>query len=56
LFSNRSNQLVYLITSGRVIDGTLVIGVGEVLKITIVERLFQVGRDKLMTASSLCAY
>jgi hypothetical protein len=31
-----------------VIDGTFVIGVGEVLKITIVERLFQVGRDKLM--------
>jgi hypothetical protein len=40
---------LYLIASGRVIDGTLVIGVGEVLKITIVERLFQVGRDKLMT-------
>ena len=31
------------------IDGTLVIGLGEVFKITIVERLFQVGRDKLMT-------
>jgi hypothetical protein len=39
---------LYLIASGRVIDGTLLIGVGEVLKITIVERLFQVGRDKLM--------
>ncbi|MGZ3308155.1 MAG: hypothetical protein ACXU8R_06495, partial [Xanthobacteraceae bacterium] len=39
----------YLIASGRVIGGTLVIGVGEVLKITIVERLFQIGRDKLMT-------
>ena len=39
---------LYLIASGRVIDGTFVIGVGEVLKITIVERLFQVGRDKLM--------
>jgi hypothetical protein len=30
-------------------DGTLVIGVGEVLKITLVERIFQVGRAKLMT-------
>jgi hypothetical protein len=40
---------LHLIATGRVIDGTLVIGVGEVLKITIVERLFQVGRDKLMT-------
>jgi hypothetical protein len=40
---------LYLIATGRVIDGTLVISVGEVLKITIVERLFQVGRDKLMT-------
>jgi hypothetical protein len=40
---------LYLLASGRVIYGTLVIGVGEVLKITIVERLFQVGRDKLMT-------
>jgi hypothetical protein len=42
---------LYLIASGRVIDGTLLIGVGEVAKITIVERLFQVGRDKLMTIS-----
>jgi hypothetical protein len=40
---------LYLIASGKVIDGTLLIGVGEVAKITIVERLFQVGRDKLMT-------
>ena len=40
---------LYLIATGKVSDGTLVIGVGEVLKITIVERLFQVGRDKLMT-------
>ena len=39
---------LYLIATGKVSDGTLVIGVGEVLKITIVERLFQVGRDKLM--------
>jgi hypothetical protein len=40
---------LYLIASGRIFYGTLVIGVGEVLKVTIVERLFQVGRDKLMT-------
>jgi len=40
---------LYLIAVGKVIDGTLLIGVGEVVKITIVERLFQVGRDKLLT-------
>jgi hypothetical protein len=40
---------LYLIAVGKVIDGTLLIGVGEVVKITIVERLFQVGYDKLMT-------
>ena len=40
---------LYLIATGRVKDGTLVIGVGEVLKITLVERIFQVGRAKLMT-------
>ena len=39
----------YLIASGHVIDGVLLICVGEILKITIVERLFHVGRDKLMT-------
>jgi hypothetical protein len=39
----------YLMASGSVMNGALLIGVGEVLKITVVERLFQVGRDKLMT-------
>jgi hypothetical protein len=39
----------YLIASGHVIDGVLLISIGEILKITIVERLFQVGRDKLMS-------
>jgi hypothetical protein len=40
---------LYLIASGNVIDGTVVIGVGEIAKITIVERIFHAGRDKLMT-------
>jgi hypothetical protein len=39
---------LYLVASGEVIDGVLLICVGEILKITIVERLFHVGRDKLM--------
>ena len=39
----------YLIASGHVIDGVLLISIGEILKITIVERLFHVGRDKLMS-------
>jgi len=40
---------LYLIASGNVIDGTVLIGVGEIAKITIVERIFHAGRDKLMT-------
>ena len=40
---------LYLVASGEVIDGVLLICVGEILKITIVERLFHVGRDKLMS-------
>jgi hypothetical protein len=31
------------------LTGTVVIGVGEIAKITIVERIFHAGRDKLMT-------
>jgi hypothetical protein len=38
-----------LVASGNVIDGTVLIGVGEIAKITIVERIFHAGRDKLMT-------
>lgn len=30
-------------------DGTVLIGVGEIAKIMIVERIFHAGRDKLMT-------
>ena len=33
----------------RKVDGTVLIGIGEIAKITIVERIFQAGRDKLMT-------
>ncbi len=39
---------LYLVASGNVIDGTVLIGVGEIVKITIVERIFHAGRDKLM--------
>jgi hypothetical protein len=40
---------VYLIGSGRIVSGVLVIVVGEVLKITLVERLFYLSRDKLLS-------
>src|SRR3954466_8369795 len=40
---------LYLIASGNVIDGTVLIALGEIAKITIVERIFHAGRDKLMT-------
>ena len=39
----------YVIASGHFLFGVLVLVFGEVLKITIVERIFHIGRDKLMT-------
>ena len=39
----------YIIASGHLLFGVLVLILGEVLKITIVERIFHIGRDKLMT-------
>jgi len=38
----------YLFATGHLAAGAVVLVVGEVLKITIVERLFHIGRDKLM--------
>jgi hypothetical protein len=43
---------IYLIASGHPRYGVLVLAVGEVLKILTVERVFQVGRPKLMTISA----
>ena len=39
----------YLIASGHFIFGCWSVVIGEILKITIVERIFHIGRDKLMT-------
>ena len=39
----------YLAASGHITFGVLAIVIGEILKITIVERIFHIGRDKLMT-------
>jgi len=39
----------YFLASGHITFGVLVLIVGEILKITIVERIFHIGRDKLMT-------
>jgi hypothetical protein len=39
----------YLAAKGHVTRSLTVLVVGEILKITIVERLFHIGRDKLMT-------
>jgi len=39
----------YLIASGHFISGILFLVIGEALKISIVERIFHIGRDKLMT-------
>src|SRR5512139_1912829 len=35
----------YIIASGHIIFGILVFIIGEILKITIVERIFHIGRD-----------
>ena len=40
---------LYLIATGRAVPGVLLIAAGEVLKIVIVERIYQIGRPKLMT-------
>jgi hypothetical protein len=40
---------VYLIAAGHPVRGVVIIAVGELLKIFIVERIFDIGRDKLMT-------
>ena len=38
----------YLVASGQFKFGMLVLIIGEILKITVVERIFHIGRDKLM--------
>jgi len=40
---------LYLIGTGRFVQGALVFAIGETLKIIVVERLFHMSRDKLMT-------
>jgi hypothetical protein len=42
----------YLMATGHVTYGVLVIAIGEVFKITIVERLFHFSRDKLMSIAA----
>jgi hypothetical protein len=38
----------FLVAAGHVVSGVLTIAVGEILKITLVERLFRLTRDRLM--------
>ena len=38
----------FLVSAGHVLEGTLTIVAGEILKITLVERLFRLTRDRLM--------
>ncbi|MBP2314763.1 hypothetical protein [Azospirillum soli] len=40
---------LYLMGTGHALEGVVVIGTAEVLKITLVERLFHMSRDKLLT-------
>ena len=39
----------YLFATGHPIDGALLLGLGELVKITVVERLFHMNRDKLLS-------
>ncbi len=43
---------LYLLGTGQFMAGTLVLVIGELLKITLVERLFHLGKDKLMTIAA----
>ena len=40
---------LYLMATGHVVNGIVAIVIGEILKLLIVERLFHLTRDKLMT-------
>jgi hypothetical protein len=40
---------IYLIGTGQIVTGAVVFVVGELLKLVLVERLFSISRDKLMT-------
>jgi hypothetical protein len=39
----------YLVGTGQVATGLVILGVGEILKLVLVERLFSISRDKLMS-------
>lgn len=43
---------LYLLGTGHVLAGTVVLVIGEFLKITLVERLFHLGKDKLMSIAA----
>ena len=47
--SVRTSQAAYLVAAGQFKLGMFVLVVGEILKITIVERIFHIGREKLLT-------
>jgi hypothetical protein len=38
----------FLVSAGHVVEGALTIAAGEILKVTLVERLFRLTRDRLM--------
>jgi hypothetical protein len=42
----------YLLASGHFLASTLLLVIGELLKITLVERLFRLGKDKLMSIAA----
>jgi hypothetical protein len=43
---------LYLFSTGHFMPGTLVLVIGELLKLTLVERLFHLGKDKLMSIAA----
>jgi len=42
----------YLTATGHVVSGLTVLGVAELLKLVLIERLFRISRDKLMSISA----
>ncbi len=42
----------YLIATGHFVSGAVLLAIGEAMKIIIVERIFHIGRDKLLTIAA----
>jgi hypothetical protein len=49
IFEPVKPMAAYLVGTGHILSGLIILGAGEILKLVLVERLFSVSRDKLMS-------